>query len=58
MTILEFGKTYGLDVRKLTQAIDNLKTIRMINKEIQTILDRSDEEKPRHSRKGGTTWTN
>ena len=40
MTILEFAKTYGLDVRKVTQAIDNLK-------EIQTILSRSDEEKPR-----------
>ena len=40
MTILEFAKTYGLDVEKLTQAIDNLK-------EIQTILSRSDEEKPR-----------
>lgn len=44
MTILEFAKTYGLDVRKLTQAIDNLKTI-------QAILDRSDEEKPREAEK-------
>ena len=44
MTILEFAKTYGLDVRKVTQAIDNLK-------EIQTILSRSDEEKPREAEK-------
>ena len=51
MTILEFAKTYGLDVEKLTQAIDNLKTIRMINTEIQTILDRRDKEKPREAEK-------
>ena len=38
MTILEFAKTYGLDVEKLTQAIDNLKTIRMINTEIRQSL--------------------
>ena len=56
MTVEEFGKTYGLDVRKLTQAIDNLKTIQAILD--QAILDRSDEEKPRQGRKGGTTWTN
>ena len=37
--------------RKLTQAIDNLKTIRMINTEIQTILDRRDKEKPREAEK-------
>ena len=43
MTILEFAKTYGLDVRKLTQAIDNLKTIQAILD--QAILDRSDVEK-------------
>ena len=44
MTILEFAKTYGLDVRKITQAIDNLKTIQAILD--QAILDRSDEKKP------------
>lgn len=37
MTTLEFARTYGLDVRKLMQAIDNLK-------EIQTIFDRSYKE--------------
>ena len=51
MTILEFAKTYGLDVRKLTQAIDNLKTIRMINKEIHTLINRSEEKKPREAEK-------
>ena len=56
MTILEFAKTYGLDVRKITQAIDNLKTIQAILD--QAILDRSDEDKAEKGRKGGTTWTN
>ena len=56
MTILEFAKTYGLDVKKLTQAIDNLKTIQAILD--QAILDRSEDEKPRQAEKGGTTWTN
>lgn len=42
MTILEFAKTYGLDVRKITQAIDNLK-------ELQAILNRYEEEKPRRA---------
>lgn len=44
MTTLEFARTYGLDVRKLTQAIDNLK-------EIQAILNRDEEEKPRQAEK-------
>lgn len=48
MTILEFAKTYGLDVRKLTQAIDNLKEIQTI---LNSGLNSGNEKKPRQAEK-------